>query len=444
MKFFKKFFFLGLSTLTLTSLCACGGGSKSVDDSVPNKKIESKQLKYPTLDFKLYMERSGSMLAYDGPHTNGEFRLNVSKMLNSIPDQKNDTTSIYIVNDDVYPYRGSIKDFIGQRDIFETTAGIGNASYTDFAKIFELILKNLKPNQVAVMFSDLIYSISNQENTNAHKLMNEAEALTEHVFKKYPQVCVSVIKFEGGYEGKYYPWDSPSSGIQYNGIRPFYAMVFASQDAMATLENSSKYKEFINFANLPGYKESFCFTTEKYTPPYTVITNGYGKEGRFVKSKKNNSRGEGGVVHSLQDMRANREGIVKIPIGIDLSGIPLPESYKADKSNYLVKSKSGFEIEEIDAIDSEQADELPEGMSHIILIGTSQKLNNEDISIALKYHEPSWFEMSSSADDTNLKDKFFPTTTFAFKSMMNGIYKAYEAGSENRDLFDVSISISKK
>lgn len=53
--------------------------------------------------------------------------------------------SINIVNDGIYPYRGTVDSFLQDRNIYATTQGTGNPAYTDFKVIFDKSSRRRSP-----------------------------------------------------------------------------------------------------------------------------------------------------------------------------------------------------------------------------------------------------------------------------------------------------------
>lgn len=448
--------FLTITLLSTVILSSCAGKrGKSSDSSKDAQNVEATgQYEKPKavhpLDFKLYMERSGSMVSYDSKDSKGDFKKIVSSLLNKFPKiNSNDSTSVYIVNDNVYPYEGTVKDFLAQRDFFSSTKDIGNPSYTDFDKIFEMILADTKKYQVSALVTDLIYSTNGQEETTSNKLLNEAYALTHNVFKGKTSTSVIVIQFEADYSGPYYPYNSPGTGIQYSGSRPFYVLLFASKDSMEELYNTQDYTAFTHFSDLPGYENMFTFTDLKFNPQYTVVMD-YDFAGHFRKGREN-KKDRKGVITSIENARLAKDNSkMEIPIAIDLSSLPLSNDYKKESENYEVQSEAGYKISSIKAIDNLEESEimtvrkaLPSA-THLLILETKERPHNEKIEIKMIYSLPGWIRKSSSSDDTNLKSDDFDDTTFGFEEVMRGIYDAYVPDGTHRCLFEISLDVKKK
>lgn len=453
--------FLGLVWLGLLVGSSCTGhsdkGERAETDSAKmGTTVEDDQKTRPShpLDFKLYMERSGSMVSFDSNDSKGDFKKIVSTLLNRFPKvNSNDSTSVYIVNDDIYPYEGTVKDFLAQRDFFTSTKGIGNPSYTDFDKIFEMILVDTRKYQVSALVTDLIYSTNGQETTTADKLLNEAYALTHNVFKGKTSTSVIVVQFEANYNGPYYPYNSPGKGLHYSGERPFYVLLFASEDSMHELFNTQAYTSFTNFSDISGYRNMFTFTDLKFTIPYSIIMD-YSHDGSYRKGKNSRearAKGEDRKVTGIENAKLGKtSNNIEIPIALDLTSIPLSNEYKKNKANYEITSDAGYIIKSIDTVDSledSQVNEIKETLpsaTHLLVLETKKPLQNESVSVRMRYALPGWIEKSSSSDDSNLTEDNFDVTTFGLEEVMNGIFNAYVPHGSSRYLFDFSIDIKKK
>lgn len=438
--------------LSVVSLSSCGGNrqkrSHSDTDSISEQAsaaVSSSRPSHHPLDLKLYMERSGSMVGFDSEKSNGEFKGIVSTLLNRFPSVvSSDSTSVYIVNDNVYPFEGSVKDFLANRDFFTATKGIGDPSFTDFDKIFSMILSDITKYQVSALVSDLIYSAKGQENVAAGKLLNEAYALTHNTFKDKTNTSVIVLKFEAGYSGPYYPYDSPSKSTSYKGDRPFYVMLFMSKDSLMELYASSEYDAFTKFSTLPDYEDMFCFTNVKYKPEFSVIPE-IDHEGRFRKDRSHNSS----MIKGICEAQLSKDGELTIPVAVDLSNVPLSDSYKKNKDMYDIESTSGFKLASVKSLgkDGDEEKEIREripGATHLMILKTQEKPKNEKVSIKLEYRLPSWIAESSSEDDRDISKDDFDSTTFGLESMMKGIFAAYVPDGTRSSIFEVEFSIKKK
>lgn len=452
MRIFREKQIVPICILVAMLFCSCEGGRRhssrkseesSTDKTESSEVQETRRAGHP-LELKLYMERSGSMVSFDTDRSSGEFKGIVSTLLNRFPSIGNDdSTSVYIVNDNIYPYNGSVRDFLSNRNFFDATKGLGDPSYTDFDRIFSMILSDMKKYQVSALVSDLIYSAKGQESVSAGKLLNEAYALTHNTFKNNTYTSVILLKFSAGYYGPYYPFNSPSKGVQYSGDRPFYIMLFVSKESLYELYNSAEYQAFTKFSTISNFEDMFCFTDISFKPEFSIIPD-YDHEGRFRKERTHGSSAVSGICEA----QLSKDGEISVPIAVNLSGIPLSESYKKNKNLYNVNSTSGFHISSIKSIanvdDAEKVLAYLPGATHLIIVESDEKPKNETVGIQLEYRLPSWIAESSTGDDSNLTSEEFESTTFGLEEMMKGIFAAYMPDGSRHTVFDIEFTIKKK
>lgn len=396
--------------------------------------------KMPPVRFKFFLERSGSMTPFDATTTSGDFKSAITSFLNSIPDGKAGSENLlFIVNDAVYPFDKSYKEFIQSKNIFADTKNVGDPRYTDFTCIFDSILAKTGKNEVAVLVSDLIYSTPNMAEVNCTKILNEAKSLTRSVFKGKTNKDVLIVKMLGDYDGPYYTYNSPNKGQLYKGTRPYYFVVVAAPDVMQRLFNDKRYIESMAFEDRQGYEDYYCFSNEKKVD-YSVLLSNKRNEGRVGAV-----RGQA-VIHEIENIEADRNGSVTITIAADLSGIIVPEKALLDVKNYEISSLSGFKVKGIERIKETDRDEklrdIPSA-THFIMLSTKNRIAYETLNLRFKNELPAWVYKSNCDDDTNLNASDFSKTTYAFKYMMDGIHEAYYGTVEDPSYFQIELTINK-
>ena len=204
------------------------------------------------LSLSVYFERSGSMVPYDQREGGGQLKKAVNDLINHFP--AGSKVDINIVNDGIYPYQHSVDEFLKDRDIYQSTSGIGDASYTDFQLIFNKILEAQQPGNVSVLVSDLIYSPKDTHGVSIDKIFNEENSLATHVFARYKGKSVVVQQFMGDYSGKYYPYNGVP--FEYSGKRPFYLVIIADSDVMDQLAQDKRYSGVLDS---PEVRHSYRF-----------------------------------------------------------------------------------------------------------------------------------------------------------------------------------------
>ena len=372
------------------------------------------------LHLSIYLERSGSMTAYDTPQGGGELKKVVNDLINFFPtpdgNTANSNVSIAIVNDGIYDYNAPVADFLKDKNIYATTANMGDARYTDFGAILRTLLSRQAGNDVAVLISDMIYSPRDTRNVSVDKIFNEVNSLATDVFKHYPDKSVVISKVSGSYHGTYYPYNGAS--WRYDGTRPFYVMMIADRRVIDRITTDDA---FARFAAISQAENTYRFNQPQTAVAATLLSAWEGSKGRFRVARDGNLRLE----HCEED-RAT--GILRFSLAVDLSQLDKPDSFLCDAANYTVTSASGYTIEISPIHDSLRNGNLKtylEGKTHIITLTGQPQSSREQVVVNIRNEFPEWIAQSSSRDDSSASLPHFSNTTFAFEPFMRGIYWAY-------------------
>ena len=389
-----------------------------------------------------YLERSGSMTAYDTPQGDGRFKAAIVKLLNSMPSEGDDG-KIFVVNSTITPYPKGLSSFIADNNIFEATKGLGDASYTDFARIFDTILNNTSQDDLSILVTDMIYSTRAMQGVNPQKVFAEAQGMTNAVFKtSVKNKAMLVIKMNSSYNGLYYPYNSPSKGLAYNGQRPYYIIVVGSNANMARLTKDQNYSTFAQFNKLPGFEQMCLFEAAPiYHPHYSLLLRNDAIRGRFQPV-----RGQGSQITRVEDMEADaNSGDIRLALAVDLGGMLIDKNTLCNKNNYEVSSDDPVKICAITPIkrqDITPAEKKYIGSAtHIFVLETKKINHKQEVVIKLRNNLPMWINESSSDDDTNLQAPSFKSTTFALKYLLGGIYDSYQRNSSGEGHFEIKLEM---
>lgn len=389
-----------------------------------------------------YLERSGSMTAYDAPQGDGRFKAAIVKLLNSMPSEGGDG-KIFVVNSTITPYPKGLSSFIADNNIFEATKGLGDASYTDFARIFDTILNNTSQDDLSILVTDMIYSTRAMQGVNPQKVFAEAQGMTNAVFKtSVKNKAMLVIKMNSSYNGLYYPYNSPSKGLAYNGQRPYYIIVVGSNANMARLTKDQNYSTFAQFNNLPGFEQMCLFEAAPiYHPHYSLLLRNDAIRGRFQPV-----RGQGSQITRVENMEADaNSGDIRLALAVDLGGMLIDKNTLCNKNNYEVSSDDPVKICAITPIkrqDITPAEKKYIGSAtHIFVLETKKINHKQEVVIKLRNNLPTWINESSSDDDTNLQAPSFKSTTFALKYLLGGIYDSYQRNSSGEGHFEIKLEM---
>ena len=380
------------------------------------------------LSLTVYFERSGSMVPYDQRGGGGQLKKAVNDLINHFPATSK--VDINIVNDGIYPYQHSVDEFLQDRDIYQSTAGIGDASYTDFQLIFNKILEAQRPGNVSVLVSDLIYSPKDTHGVSLDKIFNEENSLATRVFAKYKGKSVVVQQLMGDFNGKYYPYDGVP--FDYKGQRPFYLIIIADADAMDLLAQDKRYSGVLD---APGVRNSYRFNQGAAQVACDVLPEWKDNAGRF--------RAKHGEEIVLTNCKGDREtGKLCFTIAVDLSGLLKDNALLTDVANYDVKSIDGYtmSIQSVDQgmITANNRSYL-EGKTHLLTFTGDLKSPRDEVRVSLRNELPAWVRQSSSVNDTSA-DGSFATTTLGLEQLLGGMFDAMRGGN---NLFELTIRLQQ-
>ncbi|MCQ2289061.1 MAG: hypothetical protein MJZ74_08180 [Muribaculaceae bacterium] len=375
----------------------------------------------------VYFERSGSMVPYDDAGGHGQLKKAVNDLINYFP--AGDKAKINIVNDDIYPYKGTVDSFLQDRNIYASTEGVGNATYTDFQKIFNKILEAQTPGNVSVLVSDLIYSPADTKDVSIDKILNEENSLATNMFKRYKGKSIIVHKLTGDYNGKYYPYNN--NAVDYNGMRPFYLLIIADTKVMDAMAQSKDYQQFMDVQGSCG---TYRFNQGESSVDWNVVPDWKDNAGRWRVSRGDRCELTGAEADATT-------GVLKFAVAANLGALRCPEAVLCNDANYTVESLSGFKVEiapiQPDMLTANNKSYL-DGKTHIITFTGDYKGPRDNIKLSLRNDFPEWIEQSTCKDDTNVMAPTFSSTTLGLSSFLGGIQQAFGAGN---NYFTMEIAI---
>jgi len=396
-----------------------------IEDFFENRR-PPKTISFTNVAIKVnfYLERSGSMVPYDSPQGDGSFKAAIVNMLNALPGNDN---KMFVVNSSVTPYPKGLQQFVRDADIFGSTKGMGDASYTDFGQIFDNILNKTGKDELSILVTDMIYSTRDMAGVNPQKVFAEAQGMTSNVFKtSVKEKSMLIVKMTGSYDGPYYPYNSPQSGKDYHGKRPYYIILVGDNKVMRRLTKNANYQTFCDFPHLRGFQNMYLFDTDDlYEPYYSLLLAGNDMRGSFRPE-----RGQDTQVTKIKDVKVDKNsGDLQLELAVDLSGMFIDKDYLTDINNYTVQSEGNVKIKQIREVKS--SDMTPNEKKYLgtathIFVLTLDKPSAQDISIKLLNKLPRWVDMSNDDDDTSIE----PMTTFGLKYLLQGIYDSYARNAD--------------
>ncbi len=383
------------------------------------------------LQLRLMLERSGSMTGYDSRSGSGDFKRAVSELINRFPGSHTGSDAILIVNDDLYTYPGTFETFVQDKDIFASTASLGNAAYTDFARIFTRSLTDSVPERVTVLVTDLIYSPKGAAGSGADKIFNEIGALSSSLFKSHLDKSMLIVRLTGDFRGKYYPYGDRAP-FDYNGKRPYFMIITGSAAAMSRLRSADKYASFTDFSSLPGFEQEYFFNRAPLPLAWwSLMPRKNPAQGEYTLSGGSSESG----AHSLKGVKAAKgSDAVILTVAADLSQIPASADYLLNKENYKVESDAPVSIESIEAVTPEMADprnkRYLKHATHLMTLRVSGKTMPDAVTVALLNRLPDWIKQFNTADDSSPYARSFSSSTFGLQPFLEGVYNAYYGTAE--------------
>lgn len=390
--------------------------------------------KQQALRLSIYIERSGSMTAYDTQGGGGELKKAVNDLINFFPASGDgaayDNVRIAIVNDGVYAYNSPVAEFVKDKNIYASTADIGDARYTDFLQIFNTILSRGASDEVSVLVSDMIYSPRDTRNVSSEKIFNEVNSLATGVFRQYPGKSVIVTKVRGSYHGMYYPYNG--AAYRYDGMRPFYVVMIADS---GVIDRMCADGSFGRFLEVTGAEATYRFNQPQSDVAVAMLPSWDGSKGRYRVARHGELR-----LERCEEDRAT--GLLRFSIAVDLSGLNKDDEFLCDAANYSVTSASNYKIE-VQRISPQMVagnmKSYLEGKTHIITFTASPEVSHDKVVVKILNAFPEWIEASDSRDDSDALAPRFANTTFGFAPFMRGIYDAYAKGGDAYAEFAIEV-----
>ncbi|RTY67060.1 hypothetical protein [Flavobacterium sp. LB2P53] len=431
---FKKFFTNGsFDELKLISFLEKKG-----------EKVEKRISTDESKDYfvNVYIENSGSMNGYVQGNTQfkGAIR-DLLVMLKYHYDEKN--LKINFINSAIYPtnIEGNIVNF--SKSLNAKTFKVGDTYSSNLNNIFKQILTKTSQNTISILVSDCIYSI---QGNKTEDLLSDQKSLTKDAFltkfKNKEPLATTIVKLNSSFNGTYY--DKDNKKTQLNNIsRPYYMSIIGSEKAMMKFNSNIELSK----NKVEGFENKYNLTLKDYSKEvYYSVINTKEDSGSYKPDReyKNN-----GAVQGIKDVDINSRNSSSFifSVALDLSKVPIEDSYIFDKSNYSIR-EGDFKIKGIFKFDKKQLGSSSINMlskakaapTHYIVF-ESTKPNLTNLTFTINKQIPQWVYTTSTNDDSNILKS--PNSTFGIKYLIEGISEAYETESDNNNYLELTINIKK-
>lgn len=401
----------------------------TVTTGTPIEVIPAPDSKYTV---NVYLENSGSMNGFI--NQNSEFQDAFQKLTALVKHHyEEENLSMNYINTKIHPRpvptNIDLLDFAEQLVKPKQFRSVGNVGSTDLNNIIDMILDETENNEISILISDCIYSISGAGTTTS-MLATCKNKTFDHFLEKSkacPDLSTLVIAMNSSFCGNYWDYKHPSghASQQLNCRRPYYICVFGSSSSVV------KFNEKINITELNGYSDRLLLTNvDKISVDYNTLTTSY-KTGQFRVKTPN----------TLSSVRKSGNGAFEFSIAANLSTMPMTAAEKENASNYETSSPH-YTISRIIPIEDNLQGISPNDKlaiqeihaTHLICVENQGPLSPATLQIRVKNTLPAWVSNISSVDDTAIgTDKSEQARTFGLEYFIKGIFDAYRENTPYKD-----------
>lgn len=370
----------------------------------------------------IFIENSGSMDGYIKNAT--EFEAVLSDLLVRIQYKyEKDKMNFNFINSKIYPLEiNDINEFISTLEPLKKPYNIGERGESQLNEIFKMVLSNTKKDEVSLFFSDCIYSLEANKDTEGG--LEFQKSLTKGAFLEKSKefgFSTKIVKMKSRFDGKY--WDKNNKFQKLDkSNRPYYIWIIGRDELMVEFSNR------IDVNSLKGFQNSFYLTTLAESDILYTILKETNKIGRF----KPTNRGDK-LLKSITDIDY-KNGKLGFSIAVDLSKIIVDSTYLKNISNYSVTS--GFVIKSIQNIDDSKVTERDKitanniKATHLITVQILEEIPLKNLEIELVNKMPNWIETTNTVDDTDISIQL--DKTFGLLHLIEGVSQAYELQNNNQ------------
>lgn len=428
-----KILFKILIILSITLLVSC----KRDRDETRGQSKEKVTIKLSNPVVNVYIENSGSMFGYINGNT--EFKTDVRELLTLLKYHYGDNkVNLSFINSNIYPIKTDNKmDYITHLNpsIFK----IGNTFSSEMNNVFKQVLNKTSKNTISILVSDCIYSVNGKaDDLSLQKTGTKDAFLTKS--KGGFNISTAIVKLNSKFNGIYYDMNNEKHKLN-NEMRPYYMVLMGSDLALNDISSKVDFPK-----KMQGFQNKLVLTSNNYSNKiYYTLVNAISDNGRY-KTLRDASTKES--IKGMKDIQLNNsgKGNFTFSIAIDLSNVPVENSYAKSINNYQIKGRN-YKIKSIQEFNSTllKPNALPilqnnkKYPTHIITFESTTK-NFTDLKCVLENKIPDWVNRTTTEDDTNLNSN--KNKTFGFKYLIEGISEANQVINSNyKDFFEINITI---
>jgi hypothetical protein len=304
---------------------------------------------------------------------------------------------------------------------------------SDFDHFFDTVFRYVSYNNVAVLASDMIFSPSKSDKQDIYKyLSNQKNAIQDKFDTKLDSIPVStlILKFHSKFNGPYIDYKEIRHPI--NSERPYYITVIGKAEFVDSLIAKVDLKTLNGFEAVQLFRKPLDGSSAKIIGKRNLTIGTY----QFRKPA---------TTLEIFDAEPGKDRLFQFPVAVDFSGILAGDEFFTNKANYKFSSEgSNYEIADVQKI-VDGTDQSTKGYTHILVLRTADlKPGQQVIQLGLKNTLSKWITDSNSEDDQDVESEKNKNRTFGFMHLVKGIYEAYNNKYQNKNLYNISITIIKK
>jgi len=370
------------------------GGTKKDSTSINTKVDES-------TTYNIFIENSGSMKGYFSGNSTSDLETIINDYYDRLTSEntvESDTITLNYINKKKDDSKMSIQRYLS------TAQSRCTEKYTKIDDILAMAMDNAKGNTVNIVVSDYCFESDNGNYQTAQSRINK---LFTNKLNLNNDLSVAILKYEVGFNGKYFP-----GGIPCNRKLPVYFWIFGDANRV---------------------KKVLALNVKTQPEQNLLLQSSKSMDFKLDASSKRAIKGNEIHVKNLNADRKKSGGCsssnlssYSFKVIMDLSSSILSDQELKKTINYKMNSSSSsaYTIESITNQDSE----------YTFYIST-EKPAPGSLDVAFKLFLPQWVE------DSNYEGNGVPPAgkTTGIKYLIEGVYDAYHNKADSYFTFTINL-----
>tara|TARA_B100001245_G_C22894405_1_gene431533 strand:+ start:4982 stop:6232 length:1251 start_codon:yes stop_codon:yes gene_type:complete len=370
---------------------------------------------------KIYLETSLSMKGYADANVPGDYTFKeVIPFLITDIDNRIGESKLFTVADAPEIYTRS-------KDDFYTSLRNGQLFKNRSSKlhhIFNNVIDSLRPQEAAIIISDCILDLG-----NADLNFTERGMIVHSIYNRLTQskIAAAVFQYYSDFNGAYY-YDRQNTGSRIASARPFYGDVMKKRPFYVwVLGDVAVIKKMLREDVFRDYENTELFGLE-FNDDIKVQLLSHPRKGKVIVAPE---KSRFVVIENSQSRPA------QISLGLNLSVLPATlatpsflQSHFQFNQSHIDGEVGVINKEDIDT-EKEYTEVRPvmsrEKLTHLLSLSfTNLSETSGDFQLQLHKPEARWTRQAHLDDDVEISLASLEGKTYAFQSLMEAFYKAYD------------------